>query len=484
MTNCIGCYYNNLIGGEVECLKCLGIHNNVFDLIKKKPAGSLTNNKYIKIFNLLKFDDKSTDLIGSFQFSSPFFWRDIDFQSIILGYSTKDELYEKTEKTLKKIFSKILKTKDVFISEFKMGFDHRFLIKLNDPNFMNKIGDLVEDDLIKNSEYILISRLYKSKDLEKKVELKEIIRNLFTIRWNSSELKKGYKILKKNKKITLSEALRQNTLIKLDIYALIAGRYVELTNVFNMILINNNDKSMDFVNITKNRLNQTYQDLMISEINKHSSNLFFQPFKIVKRLWFLSKSLINYPEFQRLLKIMTTIIQSSIGRLNQMEADLTVLNNILKYQKSINWFNFIDEMESFKNRFGNVFDIRYDENLVFNLIDEIIKNLHKKSKNNLIINLTELINYTKKLVDDETISYLKEYKLFPIPNFIYDCPKLPNSSFKTYLLMFIEQITGENFSKYQDLKGGNMLIGCGHCCGKCSNSCEMSNKKCCKKCHM
>jgi hypothetical protein len=147
--------------------------------------------------------------------------------------------------------------------------------------------------------------------------------NGFPLRWDYSEIHSGV-----NNGVSFDEAIQQKGIIKLDIISFINGRFVEITEVYNVKI--NGKSNMDYTNeeVVKS-ITADYKD----EVKK----LNFM--KALKKMYSISK-LINNKD--PLLDILVTYFNSPIGLLYRCKADLETILTILSYNK----FELKDIIES------------------------------------------------------------------------------------------------------------------------------------------
>ena len=143
------------------------------------------------------------------------------------------------------------------------------------------------------------------------------------LRWDYSEIQSGV-----NNGVSFDEAIQQKGIIKLDIISYINGRFVEITEVYNVKI--NGKSNMDYTNeeVIKS-ITTDYKD----EVKK----LNFM--KALKKMYSISK-LINNKD--PLLNILVSYFNSPIGLLYRCKADLETILTILSYNK----FELKDIIES------------------------------------------------------------------------------------------------------------------------------------------
>lgn len=424
---CATCQMNNVIGFDGGCLSCM-CGGSILDDIKNKPEQGLTTNKINEILNIVKFDNKSSIIFGSYAYSAQPFASDIDMRSVVIGCCTQEVIFKKMKKILQDIPKKLSKKRGVYFGEIKVGYDMRYFIDIDNSQFSDVIENLYYDKLLSVNEYNKIMNLYENNDKNSRDELKEIIRNLYILRWSRDEIIKGFKILKGNKKITLLQAMRQRTQIKVDIFAPINGRYIEVSNFYYMIIYRmlNESNEVEILNIDHEKLDSTYIAQMKTEVRKLSSPVFENLFKMAKRMWLLGRA----SKDEELLEKLTPLFQGNIARINQIKVDIDTLLIILRIIKNPPYQAIMGQIDNFKVRIAYVNDIDLNFDKIYEILDSIVNNYKKntynftkKQRELTIESLEALLKYLKGIVRENTLIYLKNVGLYPVPQYIYNIPE-------------------------------------------------------------
>lgn len=226
-----------------------------------------------------------------------------------------------------------------------------------------------------------------------------------SIHWTKNDIMNGYT---KQHGITyqLHESMIQKSKIKIDFIVKYKERFVELATVFSLIQLNNEDKEP--INISDNFM-ETYPLQIISDINEYKNS---NPFKAVKRLWSLSRFYNN----TNLLKTLEPLINSNLSLLGQVNTDIetiiVMINNIHKLPKK----DMLKIIDGFKDRLSTVLDIDIDEDFICKDIDKAYNQFEKGNYSDCINTLSYIEKYILSKISGETISYLRNYGLWPLPN--------------------------------------------------------------------
>jgi hypothetical protein len=226
-------------------------------------------------------------LVGSNQRRGMLFVSDYDIMTELKGRAN----------ILADYFKKVMKDipkKDYYFMDFKAGL------------FKKLIYNFDEDDLTEYLKNPLIPKLYKKKILDSKGEERvKLIRDLFILRWTRDDIIKGFIKLIDGTKYNLTEALQDDTVIKLDIIIPIGDRFAEVSEMYIYKQTTDDNKSII----------QSLAD----DIEKYRYN---NSMKALKRLYSIIS--LESPNDKRLPKL-ESFFNSEYGLLNKVANDMDVL---------------------------------------------------------------------------------------------------------------------------------------------------------------
>ena len=368
--------------------------------------------------------------VGSQKFKVHRYPGDIDLFEPVKYCCNFEDAMKFIIRDIKKIATEIKNEKYVFLGDFKAGIDSRYELSIGSINKNNQVVDY-DEEVIKKEIKSLEDRKFITKKQREEI-LKELpsnskinsklwykfekyYRNFYIIRWKLDELIKG----KKNigfgsgiKELSLREALTHDSIVKIDIWAQVNEKYIEITNFF---LLAYTDKKGNETVINM-ELNNYYENL-IKDI-KHYYEV-GKYMKASKRAWALGTNVVD----NKLLKRLYPLYSSSIGMLYQLSAEIETLIMIFEGVELSNLplEQMINQIDDFKMRITMIFDLELNETKMFALIEEIINDYDKNKKNiklsKVIKNLYILMNEVDKTVEDETFTFLKKAKLENLPNY-------------------------------------------------------------------
>lgn len=398
-------------------LKTIDDVNKPESIVEFKPLSSFPK-ELIKNMELLSFwSKKSAEPMGSYMFRIQKYPADVDLIEVFYDCCSKEEVIKKFIKIVKLRMKYISSLKYHYITECKVGFDKRYDLKIGNlnhgkftenPQFLFQITSLHNIGLLDEREYDLIRFLlsgmsgkYNIYEVQDAYDIiKNTLRDRYILRWTDEELIKGIK--KKNGKIfTLKQELQEKSPFKIDMIVFLNGKFVEVTN-FLMFGF-----SHDGLKVPINLSEYDNPSLLglLEEIEKFFfSDLFYSPFKCVKRIFALARLNGDHETSS----LFSEFISSNISLLYQLKSEietiLIILEKIGNPPK-----NLIDtQLDSLKVRFTYVMEIgQEDLETIIMIIDKVNSinysngEIHKKVKY-----LEELTKFIKPIINFTTINFM------------------------------------------------------------------------------
>ena len=382
--------------------------------------------------NLINLVTAKNDInpVGSQKFKVHRYPGDIDLFEPVKYCCNFEDAMKFIVRDIKKIATQLKKKENTYLGDFKAGIDSRYQLSIGSISKTNKVLNYDTKIIIKELNNLEDLKLLTKK--QKEEILKELpsnsrinsrlwykfdkfYRKYYVIRWELDEIIKGKKQIGFNKgikELTLREALTHDSIVKIDIWALVNERYIEITNFF---LLAYKDKKGKETVINMEMSN--YYESLIKDI-KHYFEI-GKYMKASKRAWALGTNILD----NKLLLKLYPLYTSSIGMLYQLSAEIETLIMIFE---SVNVSNLpldkiINQIDDFKMRITMIFDLDLNETKMFALIEEIL-NDYEKNKNRMKIkktinNLQILMNDIDEIVENETFLFLKKEKLEKLPNY-------------------------------------------------------------------
>lgn len=205
-------------------------------------------------------------------------------------------------------------------ADFKAGLDERFKLDLPDDLTQEKAQEMVTT--LGNLHHLpeqLRAELFHLASTCNFEGLKEKFRELRTVRWTLEEMIKGSKTLVGGVCMTLADAIGMNSVVKLDTIVWFSGRFQPVEVFYNLQYQDHHGHVKEF-----NPLNN-YVEGLTEDIEKYSSKQNYNPLKVLKRMWSLSRTI----QCGHLLEEISPILSSNAAALNQITSDIETLEILL-----------------------------------------------------------------------------------------------------------------------------------------------------------
>lgn len=342
--------------------------------------------------------------VGSYIFANHWFPGDIDLREVTEFKESLDDALNDIIHKIKMIVNNLNKPNDdYYYSEFKAGFDPAFDIdvyKLDPKQLINKIYELYKNQIITNQDFYNLSDLLSISSMN---EIYDELSNFFLVkkilRWTTEDIMRGYKNLSGNRHITLKQALQDPTIVKIDGYAWLNNRFVEISNFLILIIEDENGDKFFLNGEPEDRLTRLKEDVQIY-LNKN-------PLKSMKRMWSIATSTGD----DEMIRKINPILKGSQARLNQIKDDIdAILDMYEKIDYNFPSNQVLYEIDQMKTRMSYVlFDFPEEVYLLLNSI----KSLNDIKKLKTVKNLIE-----KPLIENSLKFGLRRGILPPPPEYL------------------------------------------------------------------
>lgn len=370
-------------------------------------------------FNKDKNDRNSVKIFpfGSYKYRIQQYPGDVDAQESYIKEEDIDDVVTGFEKDLKKTVKKIVDTKLVYFSEFKAGEDNRYNVNIGElingiytpnPELKDIIINMYEDGLFTDEDIVVLFEAYdnitKMTNADVYDSIKYIFREKLILRWTADEILKGRKI-SNGKIFTLTDSLKMKSNVKIDMITLLNGRFTEVTNFVMLAYIDNKSQvypvNLNFNLADKKEMSEIASFQLLNEVEKlYFSNMYYSPFKMIKRLYSYGRQLKD----TKLLELVIPIISSYISAIYQIKSEIDTIIIILERSKSIPKKKIFDQLGNIKERLSRIVEIDIDElDIILNIIDNINDTPDKKYK---VSELSDVKKILVKNINRLTIGYL------------------------------------------------------------------------------
>lgn len=382
--------------------------NNDFNLIKSERD---YDPKIREIINLIT-TRPGIKAVGSFKFKDDKFPGDIDVLEKYVVCCTINQTRLSLASKIQTLVKRITERPNIYLGDFKAGYDERYNVYIGEIQngiivdydyilIKREIDNLYEQRLFSFKEYKYITSLIKvTPSIEEFSLLYNTLREYYLLRWSSDQILRGYKDRIGKKRIYLYDALSQGSVVKLDVWAPIHGRYIEFTNWFLII-------RKDITGRTKT-LSAELGDFIESLINDLINYRYSNVMKSVKRMWSLSYFLNDEETFE----ILKPLFSSLPALLYQIRGDIDVLIKILDKIENPPIQFMINEVLDFKRRYIEISS--KSDPYFFSLIDNFKTGITINKLQTLYYYLTQIINREIEIfLEDNDIEPLEYIERIP-----------------------------------------------------------------------
>lgn len=407
-------------------------YNDDFDkFLETKPKTSYPKNVMNEVKLLQAAPNGDVTIFGSIIYRIQNYAADVDLLEEYKQKGTIDNVVKNFKNAIQRIVKNIQTSRGHYFSEIKCGADDRYDIDIGklhngvysiNTDLVNIITKYYEQKLMDREDCLTILNNIKKLGTSQHHEviydiISSVIRSYNVLRWSALEIQQGFKILPANKKILLIDALKMNEMVKIDELTKLNDKFIEITNIYFLSYIDNNNKLIP-INPVENPI-----ESLKNEIEKlYFSNMYYSPFKMVKRIYALCRLQNNYSfdnilnENRDVLKKIFPFISSSMSALYQIKSEIGTIVLLLEKRKRVNVDNQLDNM---RLRLASIIEI--DEDVLINMQQLIIKITADDNIDNKLKKIDRLTYMIKKVLNFNTIVYLNKVYLNPLPSFL-----LPN----------------------------------------------------------
>jgi hypothetical protein len=313
-------------------------------------------------------------------------------------------------KDMQDVVRRLLKLKNVFIGDIKSGSIPELKVVDKDltiQNYKHKRAAMIEklktmyaDKTITKEEMDDSIVLLKPKLTMMDIYIIKHEIEFDTIRWKPRDILNGF-VTYRGYKVDFYKYLFDENATKIDVIVWLNGvRYNEISNLYIFM------KHGKPLNVQRNTSEQ-FIKLLIDQM----PFLLYEGkyLKICKRINSIERA--KRDGNQELLQNLYKLFNSNIGRLGQVLSDISVLEFMIENITELPKAKFEYEIDQMKYRLGNMTNRRYIAEQ-----PKFIKLLAIVEKDVLDIDkLDKLRTEIFDLLESETLKFMKEYGLYPIP---------------------------------------------------------------------
>lgn len=282
-------------------------------------------------------------------------------ESVILRRGSARKFQDKIKKIQK--VGKIVDIKCGEISEWnllkKPYVENSKVNKYDQAAELKHLSALWQNELLSHEEYMAASDLLKPNlnPVEFLNARKELRFGL--LRWTVPEVLRGYIELRDKSVYYLDDAFKSKGITKLDLIVWVTNKYVEFSNI--VVWTNSKGKPYAYVPAIKKALKEN-----ILEFEAEGNYV-----KVAKRMYSLAK---QYKD-QSIVDELTSILNSPIGKLYMVTADMEVLE---EYPKAVTQIRKRKQLDMLKDYFAKLYFPEFNRatpsNTTVNDLKEVLQN--------------------------------------------------------------------------------------------------------------
>ncbi len=378
-----------------------------FPLLQTRPYNSLSLDT-LEAIKLITLDQRyPPNIVGSYKYIVHEYPADIDMFESYESCCKKDEAALDVENKFKQMAKNIKETDNVYLGDFKAGYDNRYKINIG---YVTTSGELshYEPLYIRKSIINLFNKGLLTKEekdewlfsvidhptLQEYMDLEDKLRSKLVVRWSLDEMIKGVKILPLGVELLLKDAVTQKSIVKIDIWIYLNNRYIEMTNWYLLLYKDNQSKKVLNLSIKPER----YQTSLIKDLYYYNNPSINKYMKLAKRLWLYAVM----KKDKSLMYNLYPLFSSGAAKMYQIIGEIDTIKMILKRVDNPNLLTIIRNIEDWKTRLGTVMsDILPIQvaHTIYTKINDIIANKNDK----------ESIQYSLDEIHDKLNQYVNRY---------------------------------------------------------------------------
>jgi hypothetical protein len=389
--------------------------------VSSKPYSAFPQSAKDEIHLVSYRKDKLPDIVGSFAYRIQKYPADIDVMEDVDSYEIQgrwapatnpNQIIQGFSRVIKQIMQNIKATPDHYVLDFKAGADDRYLFNMGTmtngiltlaPDFPQQVMHRAQVGLYTPEEYKKIVAIY---DMPRPLTadqydlLTKLLRAHYPLRWTADEIIQGRKTLPLGKVVTLEQALTMFQLVKMDLAAQVNGKYMEVSNIWTLFYHSTAQTDANGIGEYIYLTPPPKLEYVPYDIEKlYWSDMFFNPFKVIKRLFSFARMhvLRGNNQYGKYITMTAEYITSDTSNLYQIKSELdTIVTVIKEYQVSgRNNAPMRNQVEGMKNRLWNNLMVP-DEiaEALSNYIDAFLRTFDSENLDKVMKVLKQLINYS------------------------------------------------------------------------------------------
>lgn len=409
-------------------------------MIETKSDSSIPGSLQDKV-DIILLSKRSSDwtVFGSFMYRIQKYYGDVDVRETLISTKSVNELAKRVAKSLQKMVNEIISKPFFWYSEIKAGLDVRYILDVgvcNDgfyyPNekFLVIAKEYYDIGLFTNEEYEMIMdntvNMVDTPLIDSYNIVYNIVRERRILRWTADEINAGKKKLPLGITITLQDAIKMKTHIKIDYITIVNGNFFEITNIMFIGHMHPNG-CVSLINVFGD-YSESY--VYVRQMREETEDIFFSlenVFKGAKRMYALTRSFLiaaeinnqqdKIREYQNFISKLIPLITGDVSYLYQLKSFIGSLLRLYKLKYKIPEDVLMKQIDTIQFALPNI--LFFPRQLVDELnkvISLFRKNKKAETRRNILMILEDLF---MTWINQMSINYLDKNQINPPPSFVF-----------------------------------------------------------------
>ena len=386
------------------------------DILKPKRYPLNYAPDVLEIIQKLAYDPTQVEIMGSQNLRSQLFAADYDlYEDVKSSYKLDIIALQKYILRFQQIIRDLLKTPNCIIADIKAGTVPQWTVIPDEAHISNnrvigydaddarkRLRTVFEAGLLTDREYLGLRERIRDDITPAQFALLKKDLRFHIVRWSPDEVLDGTKILPSGESMTLEDAFRSPSVIKVDLVVYLDSlqRFVEFSIIYQF----------------KNNRN-TFNAFKMDAEHEIRQNLFYylaegNYFKVCKRMF----SLARLNDWEDDLLRLNEILTSDIGNLYSIISDCETILFVLENEPHLPLEKIRDTLDGFRTRLGAVYSVNADKPSVLRKILSIqTLPATRPGKLELFKQMTRLIEFFSVLLNRHTEEMMRDLHLLPLP---------------------------------------------------------------------
>jgi hypothetical protein len=373
----------------------------------------------VNMINMLTLDPRyPPKIVGSYKYAIHEYPNDIDLFEYYQGCCGFEEVRAKVIQRFKDIIRDIDQSDLTYLGDFKAGMDKRFDINIgkmhgsrifgyHPDQIRDDIRKLFDDKLLTDDEVTLwLRHVVNEPSVDEYIDLRDLVHDKCVVRWTPQDVEKGYKQLPQNKLLSFEEALSQQSIVKIDIWTNISGRYTEITNWYAITYLTEGSSTPKYLSSPI----ENYELSLKRDLEYYKNPSLHKSMKYAKRLW-------NYYVLKKMkneMIVLYPLFSSGSAKMYQIMGEIEVITSVLKHVKNIQMESIKANIEDWKTRLGTLLFDDLPTHTANKVFEKINTALSTKSKSSLIILISEIKDILEIAVDKSVKKFFKRNNIVQV----------------------------------------------------------------------